>query len=139
MDQTEFSIRELCDEFGVTSRALRFYESQELLSPARDGQRRIFSASDRARLKLILRGKRFGFSLNEIRELLDLYKIKDGGVLQLRSTLQTAYQKREELAARLDDVKAALSELDEQIKLGEAMLTERERGDNEIERSARSS
>jgi DNA-binding transcriptional MerR regulator len=67
------SIRAMCSDFNVTPRTLRFYESKELLFPRREGQRRLYSRADRARLTLILRGKRFGFSLEEIRQLLDLY------------------------------------------------------------------
>ena len=72
-NETFMTIREMCDAFDVTPRTLRFYESKELLFPERDGQKRLFTRRDRARLKLILRGKRFGFSLEEIRQLLDLY------------------------------------------------------------------
>ena len=67
------TIREMCDAYDVTPRTLRFYEAKELLSPLRDGTRRLFTRRDRARLKLILRGKRFGFSLEDIRQTLDLY------------------------------------------------------------------
>jgi DNA-binding transcriptional MerR regulator len=67
------TIREMCDAFAVTPRTLRFYEAKELLSPLREGTRRLFTRRDRARLKLILRGKRFGFSLEDIRQTLDLY------------------------------------------------------------------
>lgn len=120
-----FSIRDLCDAFDVTPRALRFYESQGLLEPERDGQRRIYDGRDRARLQLILRGKRFGFSLAEIRELLDLYDLGDGQLTQLEQTLATAQQKRDEMLAKRDDLDAALSELDAQIALVERMLSER--------------
>lgn len=121
----EFSIRELCDAHDVTPRALRFYEAQGLLAPLRDGQRRIYSLRDRARLRLILRGKRFGFSLAEIRELLDLYDLGDGQVTQLEKTLNTAYGKREELHAKRVDLEAAINELEEQISLVERMLHEK--------------
>mgnify|MGYP003631215596 CR=1 FL=1 len=67
------TIRQMCDAFDVTPRTLRFYEAKELIFPIREGQKRLFTKRDRARLKLILRGKRFGFSLEEIRQLLDLY------------------------------------------------------------------
>ena len=77
-DQT-YTIGELCAEFNVTPRTLRFYEQRELLSPIREGQKRIFTPRDRARLKLILRGKRFGFSLESIRQWLELYDLGDGG------------------------------------------------------------
>ena len=77
MDDREMTIREMCDAFDVTPRTLRFYEQKELLFPRRDGQKRLFSKRDRGRLKLILRGKRFGFSLEEIRQLLELYDVGD--------------------------------------------------------------
>ena len=82
---TLMTIREMCDTFGVTARTLRFYESKELLSPMRDGQKRLFTRRDRARLKLILRGKRFGFPLEEIRQLLDLYDVGDQQQTQYRA------------------------------------------------------
>ena len=72
MTDTFMSIRELCDAFDVTPRTLRFYEAKELLAPLRQGTRRLYTRRERARLKLILRGKRFGFSLEDIRQLLDL-------------------------------------------------------------------
>ena len=77
MTEDLMSIRELCDAYDVTPRTLRFYEAKELLFPIREGQKRLFTKRDRARLKLILRGKRFGFSLEQIRQLLDLYHIGD--------------------------------------------------------------
>ena len=77
------TIREMCDAFDVTPRTLRFYEAKELLFPIREGQKRLFTKRDRARLKLILRGKRFGFRLEEIRQLLDLYHMGDQQQTQL--------------------------------------------------------
>src|SRR5918998_1817398 len=82
------SIGELCDEFGVTARALRFYEDERLIAPERRGTSRFYSDRDRARLSWILRGKRVGFSLNEIRELLDLYDLGDHRQTQRRGALQ---------------------------------------------------
>jgi DNA-binding transcriptional MerR regulator len=79
-----YSISELCREFGITPRTLRFYEQKGLLAPDRRGWTRLFSYRDRARLKLILRGKRVGFSLDEMKEILDLYKLRDGQLTQLR-------------------------------------------------------
>ncbi|MGB1033889.1 MAG: MerR family transcriptional regulator, partial [Primorskyibacter sp.] len=76
----------MCDAFDVTPRTLRFYESKELLFPQREGQKRLFTKRDQARLKLILRGKRFGFSLEEIRQLLDLYHIGDQQHTQMLRT-----------------------------------------------------
>jgi DNA-binding transcriptional MerR regulator len=83
-----FTIRQLCLEFKVTPRALRFYEDKGLLSPARDGQARIYSHRDRARLILILRGKRVGLSLSDIRDLLDLYKVDEDGAVQASKILR---------------------------------------------------
>ena len=90
MTADTYNIREMCDNFDVTPRTLRFYETKELLSPIRAGQKRLFTKRDRARLKLILRGKRFGFSLEEIRQLLDLYHMDNGEVTQLSKTYELA-------------------------------------------------
>ena len=99
------TIREMCESYDVTPRTLRFYEAKELLTPIRVGTRRLFTRRDRARLALILRGKRFGFSLEDIRQTLDLYD-RDGGVTAQR-------QKAYELAvARLAEMEAQRSELD---------------------------
>ena len=86
MTEDKMTIREMCDAYDVTPRTLRFYESKELLFPIRDGQKRLFTKRDRARLKLILRGKRFGFSLEQIRQLLDLYHVGDQQHTQLQRT-----------------------------------------------------
>ncbi|WP_137390917.1 MerR family transcriptional regulator [Rhodoligotrophos defluvii] len=103
-----YSISDLCEEFDVTPRTLRFYEQKGLLSPTRRGWTRLFSYRDRARLRLILRGKRVGLSLEEIKEILDLYHLRNGHVRQLRAASQT-------LRARLDDLKLQRRELDETI------------------------
>ncbi|MEM9045470.1 MAG: MerR family DNA-binding transcriptional regulator [Pseudomonadota bacterium] len=120
-----FTIGELCQEFDVTPRTLRFYEYKELLAPIRDGQRRLFTVRDRARLKLILRGKRFGFSLAEIKDLLDLYHLGDGQVTQLSATLETAERHRSELVAKRDELEAAIQDLDAQVKVTQRLLSER--------------
>lgn len=82
-DGDAMTIRQMCDTFNVTARTLRFYETKDLLSPVRKGQKRLFTKRDRARLTLILRAKRFGFSLEESRQLLDLYDMGDMGKTQL--------------------------------------------------------
>ena len=107
-----FSIRDLCDAFDVTPRALRFYESQGLINPQRDGQRRIYTLRDRARLFLVLRGKRFGFSLAELRELLDLYDAGDRQYKQLVATLDSCYGKLEMLEERRRELSDAIGELE---------------------------
>ena len=83
-----FTIRQLCLEFKCTPRALRFYEDKGLLAPARDGLNRVYSYKDRARLQLILQGKRVGLALAEIGEILDLYEVDDGGVQQAAKSLR---------------------------------------------------
>jgi DNA-binding transcriptional MerR regulator len=106
-----FTIRQLTKEFSVTARTLRFYEDEKLIAPERRGQTRIYSLRDRARIILILRGRRVGFSLAEMREILDLYDIKDGGVTQLVH----ARRKFEERIAILErqkiDIEDSLGEL----------------------------
>lgn len=109
-DQT-YTIGELCAEFGVTPRTLRFYEQRELLKPIREGQRRIFTLRDRARLKLILRGKRFGFSLESIRQWLNLYDLGDGGVTQMTTWVNNAREQMERLRAQRDELEDAMREL----------------------------
>jgi DNA-binding transcriptional MerR regulator len=106
-----FTIRQLTKEFSVTARTLRFYEDEGLIAPERRGQTRIYSVRDRARIILILRGRRVGFSLAELGEILNLYEIKDGGVTQLVH----ARRKFEERIAILErqkiDIEDSLSEL----------------------------
>ena len=116
------TIREMCDSFGVTPRTLRFYESKELLFPIREGQKRWFTKRDRARLKLILRGKRFGFSLEDIRQLLDLYDMGDQQATQLRRTYELALKRLAEMEAQRDELDTAIAELREQIEWGRQML-----------------
>ncbi len=109
------TIREMCDAFDVTPRTLRFYESKELLFPEREGQKRLFTRRDRGRLKLILRGKRFGFSLEEIRQLLDLYQLGDQQHTQLVRAYEIARERLAEMQARRDELNQAISELQTQI------------------------
>ena len=120
-----YTIGRMCAAFGVTPRTLRFYEDRGLLSPRREGQRRLYGARDRARLKLILRGKRFGFSLEEVRELLSLYDTGDGQVRQLTETLALAREKLASMTAQRDELTAAVGDLAGQIALIERMLAER--------------
>lgn len=107
-----FSIGDLSREFGVTTRTIRFYEDQGLLTPTRDGQNRIYQARDRVRLKLILRGKRLGFSLKEINKLIELYDAPEGEAGQLRSFIEKIRARRSELLSQKDDIEHVLDELD---------------------------
>ena len=111
MTQT-FSITELAQEFDITTRAVRFYEDQGLLAPWREGQRRIYGQRERVRLKLIMRGKRLGFSLDEIKTILDLYDADPGEVAQLRHFLAKIRERRRLLRQQQEDIAAILSELD---------------------------
>lgn len=107
-----YSIAELAREFGVTTRTIRFYEDQGLLSPLRDGQRRIYRSRDRTRLKLILRGKGLGFPLAEVGKIIDLYDAPQGEDAQLHRLLAKIAERRQELAAKRKDIEASLQELD---------------------------
>ena len=122
MSENYMTIREMCDAFDVTPRTLRFYESKELLFPQRDGQKRLFTKRDRARLKLILRGKRFGFSLEEIRQLLDLYHVNDQQQTQMNSTLEIAHDRLDDLVKQRVELDSAIDDLREQIKWGEKIV-----------------
>ena len=125
---TDFSmtIREMCDEFDVTPRTLRFYEAKELLFPVREGQKRLYGKRDRARLKLILRGKRFGFSLEEIRQLLDLYYMENGQEAQLRQTYSLAEKHLAEMISQRNALDEAIAELQTQMDWGRARLEQLE-------------
>jgi DNA-binding transcriptional MerR regulator len=122
MSDEMMTIREMCDAFGVTPRTLRFYESKELLAPRRDGLKRLFTKRDRARLKLILRGKRFGFSLEEIRQLLDLYHMGDHQHTQLLRTYEIGRNRLADLERQRDALILAIDELKEQLKWGKKMI-----------------
>lgn len=108
-----YTIAELARELDVTTRTIRFYEAEGLIAPARRGQRRIFSPRDRVRLKLILRGKRLGFSLGEIREIIDLYDKAPGEAGQLRFFLAKIRDRRATLERQRADIAETLAELAE--------------------------
>ena len=122
MDEQTLTIREMCDAYEVTPRTLRFYEAKELLFPIREGQKRLFTNKCRGRLKLILRGKRFGFSLDEIKDLLDLYSIGDGQVTQLSATLDAAEKHHADLIAQRDELDMAIGDMEEQMAQVRQML-----------------
>ncbi len=124
MTTDTLNIRQMCEAFEVTPRTLRFYEAKELLFPIRDGQKRLFTKRDRARLKLILRGKRFGFSLEEIRQLLDLYHMDDGQLTQLSKSYELAKTHLADMEAQKAELEEAIAELKDQMIWGEAKLAE---------------
>jgi Predicted transcriptional regulators len=123
-----WAIGRMCAEFGVTARTLRFYEAEELLFPVRRGQTRLFTMRDRARLKLILRGKRFGFSLSEIRELLELYDLGDEQVTQLTATRTRAVERLAAMEAQRAELDEAIEDLRAQIALIERLLVDKTAG-----------
>lgn len=119
MSDEIMTIRQMCEEFDVTARTLRFYEAKELISPIREGQRRLFTKRDRARLFLILRGKRFGFSLEDIRQLLDLYEVDDQGQTQLLTSYKFAKSRLRAMQEQRDELSLAIDELNDLIVEGE--------------------
>ncbi len=121
-----YSITELCREFSVTPRTLRFYEQKGLLHPARRGWTRIFNYRDRARLQLILRGKKVGFALEEIKEMLDLYNLRDGQLTQLRIASTKMRERLEALRQQRVELEDAIGDLERTVVLVDGMLTERE-------------
>ncbi len=122
MNSDTMTIRQMCDTFDVTPRTLRFYEAKELLFPQRVGQKRLFTKRDRARLKLILRGKRFGFSLEEIRQLLDLYYKGDSQLHQLEQTFDVARTRLEDMERQREELDSAIIDLNDQLKWLEKMI-----------------
>lgn len=117
-----WTISELAEEFGVTARAIRFYEHEGLLAPQRIGQQRLYHRGQRARLKLILRGKRLGMRLAEIKELFELYELFQGEERQLERYLALLKEKRQMLLRRRQDVDDALAELEESERRCRALL-----------------
>ena len=110
-ERAEYSISELAREFEVTPRAIRFYEDQGLISPRREGQRRVYTPRDRTRLKLTLRGKRLGLTLSEIRELIDMYEPGRDERPQLERFLSVLEAHRASLLQQRADIEAQLSEI----------------------------
>ncbi len=116
------TIPQMCGLFDVTPPTLRLYQAKELLAPHRIGQKRLFNYRDRARMKLILRGKRFGFSLEDIRQLLDLYNGGEGQILQISRTLDIANERLAEMESRKLELEAAIADLRAQISEGENIM-----------------
>ena len=121
-DEELLTVTEFAEQLGLTARALRFYEDKGLISPRRLGTTRVFSARDKARMVLILRGKRLGFSLSTIREYLDLYDADPTQASQLKHLLAEATKQREQLSAQRQAIDEALAELDEIAAQAEAAL-----------------
>jgi len=116
----------MCDAFGVTARALRFYEDEELISPERRGTTRLYTERDRARLIWILRGKRVGFSLNDIRELLDLYDVGDQRHTQILTTLERCRDRIATLHRQKHDIDTTIAELEEFCAVLDGRLNEKD-------------
>ena len=111
-ERRRFSIGEMCEAFGITARALRFYEDEQLIAPERRGTARLYSERDRARLTWILRGKRVGFSLNDIREMLDLYDVGDRRETQRRVTIERCTDRIAALHRQRVDIDATIHDLE---------------------------
>jgi len=121
------TIAEMCAAYGVTPRTLRYYESRELLAPERRGGQRLFGKRDRARLTLILRGKRFGFALEDMRQLLDLYDHDGNSVEQIARSCELARARLTEMEAQRAELDQAIAELKEQLTWGADMLAAQRR------------
>ncbi|MGH2343406.1 MerR family transcriptional regulator [Segnochrobactraceae bacterium EtOH-i3] len=125
--QMSFTIGDLAREFNLTHRTLRFYEDKGLIAPKRRGSTRLYSRRDRARLKLILMGKRVGFSLDEIREMVDLYDLRDGQVPQLRLAVAKFNERIAVLEAQKREIEQAVDDMKRTAALVAGMLREKER------------
>jgi len=123
-DHRTYSIRQLCREFDATARALRFYEDKGLLTPEYKGQTRVYDSRDRARLKLILRGRRIGFTLQEIQEMLDLYDRKDHNVHQMAVALRRHRAQIAALKQQLEDIEGAIQTAEDACAWMESKLGE---------------
>ncbi|MCF3972921.1 MerR family transcriptional regulator [Paracoccus salsus] len=118
------TIREMCDAFSVTPRTLRFYEARELIFPERRGQHRLYDRRDRARLTLILRGKRFGFSLEQMRQLLEIYEPGGSNRTQIAATLAVGRERLADMERQHAELSEAVAELKTQIADAEARLAD---------------
>jgi len=120
----QYTISELAKRFDITTRAIRFYESEGMLNPFREGQKRIYNHKDYATLKLILRGKRLGWSLAESRELINMYKPEQNNQAQYEKVLEKVNESRDRLLQQMHDIEVMLSELDEHETLIKKALNE---------------
>ena len=122
-----YGIAELAREFDVTTRTIRFYEDKGLLAPLREGQRRVYAPRDRVRLRLIMRGKRLGFSLDEIRQLIDLYDVDSSEVMQLRHFLDKIHEHKETLVGQQKDIAEILAEMERIEAQCSSLLSEKQK------------
>jgi DNA-binding transcriptional MerR regulator len=122
MSDELMTIRQMCDAFDVTPRTLRFYEARELIFPERRGQHRLYDRRDRARLTLILRGKRFGFSLEQIRQLLELYEPGGANRAQVAATIQVAKDRLADMERQYAELSEAIADLKSQLTSAETGL-----------------
>ncbi len=122
-----YGIAELAREFNVTTRTIRFYEDKGLLAPLRKGQRRVYAPRDRVRLRLIMRGKRLGFSLEEIRELIDLYDVDSTEVTQLRHFLEKIREHKAVLTRQESDIHETLNEMERIEAQCSSLLSEKQK------------
>ncbi len=129
MTQAAFGIGDLASEFAVTTRTIRFYEDRGMIAPRREGRRRVYGPRDRTRLKLILRGRRLGFSLSEIAEIVDLYDAPRGEARQLTLLIDKVATRRVELESKRQDIEASLQDLDGVIKSCRKRLRELKKRD----------
>ena len=123
-----YSISELAQAFDITTRSIRFYEEKGLLKPKRHGTNRIYSESDKVKLKLILRGKRLGFSLVESKDIIDMYQPKQNNDRQIKTLLNKIHQKRSQLQQQLKDISVMLIDLDEAEDQCKKSLAQTEQG-----------
>ena len=124
MTDEMMTIREMCDAFEVTPRTLRFYEAKELLFPLREGTKRLYGKVDRARLKLILRGKRFGFMLEDIRQLLELYDADEFHLTQLVETCEKGKERLADMVSQKEELEIAIEDLQAQLDWGAERIAE---------------
>ncbi|SEC40356.1 MerR family DNA-binding transcriptional regulator [Rhodobacter sp. 24-YEA-8] len=118
----QMTIREMCDTFDVTPRTLRFYEAKELLAPIRIGSQRLYTRRERARLTIILRGKRFGFSLEDIRQVLNLYARDGSNLAQMERTWDLAQDRLRAMEQQRDELTVAIGDLKAELETGAGLI-----------------
>ncbi|WP_112311814.1 MerR family transcriptional regulator [Pseudogemmobacter bohemicus] len=121
-NEEQMTIREMCDAFDVTPRTLRFYEAKELLSPIRKGAQRLYTKRERARLTIILRGKRFGFSLEDIRQVLNLYARDGSNLAQMEHTWALAQDRLRAMEQQRDELTLAIADLKAELEAGAGLI-----------------